>query len=289
MTGEGRAQTEHVVAERELVVHGRAIDQLVPARHVPERIQKAARRLVRQRAARARDVVGGELRIGVAREHDGQLHPAARVERAGEISADLAREPHPLLVRQLGAGSALALASRTLGEDLLTGMRQGWFFFGNLIDDIELSLARADLAIAGIYDELVDPKYRRFIPVLRGEYELTKQQVLKVRGASRLLEGEATVQRSILLRNPYIDPMHLVQVDLLKRWRAKGRESTTPASAAASLRRISATSTSSSSPKPRRACAWCASRAAIRSCSVAAARKPWRWCGRAFRFTSCRG
>jgi phosphoenolpyruvate carboxylase len=123
-----------------------------------------------------------------------------------------------------GAGSALALASRTLGDDLLRAMREGWFFYGNLIDDIELSLARADLGIAGAYDELVDAKHRRFIPVLRAEYELTKQQVLRLLGTNRLLDGEATVQRSILLRNPYIDPMHLVQVDLLKRWRAGGRE-----------------------------------------------------------------
>ena len=56
------------------------------------------------------------------------------------------------------------------------------------------------------------------------EYELTRQQVLKLRGCEHLLDGESTVQRSIMLRNPYIDPMHLVQVDLLRRWRAGSRE-----------------------------------------------------------------
>jgi phosphoenolpyruvate carboxylase len=123
-----------------------------------------------------------------------------------------------------GAGSALARASRELGDAVLREMYQNWYFFTNLVDDVELSLARADLDIAGVYEQLVEEKYRRFIPVLRAEYELTKQQVLNIRGCTQLLEGAATVQRSILLRNPYIDPMHLVQVDLLRRWRAGNRE-----------------------------------------------------------------
>ena len=81
----------------------------------------------------------------------------------------------------------------------------------------------ADLGIAAAYESLVDEPYRRFVGVLRAEYELTREEVLKVRGGERLLDGEPTVERSIMLRNPYIDPMHLVQVDLLRRWRAGGR------------------------------------------------------------------
>jgi phosphoenolpyruvate carboxylase len=122
-----------------------------------------------------------------------------------------------------GAGSALALAAQRLGEPLLREMCSGWYFFSNLIEDIELSLARADLGIAAAYDGLVDAKNRRFIDLLRAEFERTRDEVLKVRGGERLLDGEPTVQRSIMLRNPYIDPMHLVQVDLLRRWRAGGR------------------------------------------------------------------
>ena len=127
-----------------------------------------------------------------------------------------------LLPGWYGAGSALALASQKLGEGMLRQMYEGWFFFTNLIDDVELALARADLGIAAAYEGLVEEKYRRFTGLLRAEYELTRQQVLKVRGVERLLDGEPTVQRSITLRNPYIDPMHLVQVDLLRRWRASG-------------------------------------------------------------------
>jgi phosphoenolpyruvate carboxylase len=127
-----------------------------------------------------------------------------------------------LLPGWYGAGSALALASQKLGDAMLRQMYEGWFFFTNLIDDVELALARADLGIAAAYEGLVEEKYRRFTGLLRAEYELTRQQVLKVRGVERLLDGEPTVQRSIRLRNPYIDPMHLVQVDLLRRWRASG-------------------------------------------------------------------
>jgi phosphoenolpyruvate carboxylase len=123
-----------------------------------------------------------------------------------------------------GAGSALALAARTLGDAALRDMYENWFFFTNLIDDIELSLARADLEIARVYEQLVDEKHQHFIPVLRAEYELTRQQVLAIRCCVHLLDGASTVQRSIMLRNPYIDPIHLVQVDLLRRWRAGKRE-----------------------------------------------------------------
>ena len=56
-----------------------------------------------------------------------------------------------------------------------------------------------------------------------GEFELTFARVLRLRGEQRLLDGEPTMQRAIQLRNPYTDPMHLMQIDLLRRWRANGR------------------------------------------------------------------
>lgn len=123
-----------------------------------------------------------------------------------------------------GAGSALTAAHQALGEPLLRQMYQQWFFFRNIIDGVELSLARADLGIAAYYDALVDARYRRFIPVIRDEYALTRTMVLQLKQAGDLLEHEPTVQRSIRLRNPYIDPLHLLQVDLLKRWRSGGCE-----------------------------------------------------------------
>jgi phosphoenolpyruvate carboxylase len=123
-----------------------------------------------------------------------------------------------------GVGTALAAAREHLGAEVLAEMYQRWFFFQNLIDDVELALARADLGIAKFYDDLVEPRYRRFIDQIRAEFELTRQQILLVKCADCLLVEEATVQRSIRLRSPYIDPMHMLQVDLLRRWRADDRQ-----------------------------------------------------------------
>lgn len=156
--------------------------------------------------------------------------PATRVERQGVAALRSIPWTHAwsqcryMFPGWYGAGTALAAVAAEVGEDVLRGMYQSWFFFENLIDDVELSLARADLEIAKFYDALVDERYQRFITQLRAEYALTRTHVLKVKGAASLLEHEPTVRRSIQLRSPYIDPMHLVQVDLLRRWRAGGRE-----------------------------------------------------------------
>ncbi len=156
--------------------------------------------------------------------------PAARGERSGIAALRSIPWSHAwsqcryMLPGWFGAGSALAEATRTLGEHTLGEMYAHWPFFGSLLDEIELSLARVDLDIAALYANLVDAAHRRFIPVLQAEYELTKEHVLKLKGCARLLDGEPTLQRSIRLRSPYIDPMHLVQVELLQRWREGGRE-----------------------------------------------------------------
>jgi phosphoenolpyruvate carboxylase len=54
---------------------------------------------------------------------------------------------------------------------------------------------------------------------IRAEYALAQSHVQKIKGCARLLDGEPTLQRSIRLRNPYLDPMHMMQADLLRRWR----------------------------------------------------------------------
>jgi phosphoenolpyruvate carboxylase len=59
---------------------------------------------------------------------------------------------------------------------------------------------------------------------IRAEYARACEQVLSIRGTAALLDSDPTLQRSIRLRNPYVDPMNLMQVDLLRRWRAGGRQ-----------------------------------------------------------------
>ncbi|HYM36270.1 MAG TPA: phosphoenolpyruvate carboxylase, partial [Steroidobacteraceae bacterium] len=123
-----------------------------------------------------------------------------------------------------GAGAALRAVEMELGEATLSELYNRWFFFENLIDDVELALARADLDIAACYDALTQGKHADIITAIREEYALAQRHVQKLKGCARLLDGEPTLQRSIRLRNPYLDPMHMMQADLLQRWRAGGRD-----------------------------------------------------------------
>jgi phosphoenolpyruvate carboxylase len=118
----------------------------------------------------------------------------------------------------------LAAAARAFGAARLREAHGSWFFFKNLIDDVETMLARADLDIARYYEDLSPQSLRGFAAELRAEYRLACEQILAVKDSRELLDSDPTLQRSIRLRNPYVDPMNLMQVDLLRRWRAGGRQ-----------------------------------------------------------------
>ena len=122
-----------------------------------------------------------------------------------------------------GFGSGLAAACDEHGGAVLGEMAAEWPFFRHMLDDVEAMLARTDLDIAARYDALATGSPRTHAASIRQEYALTVERVLQIRGAANLLDGNPTLQRSIMLRNPYIDPMHLMQVDLLQRWRVSGR------------------------------------------------------------------
>jgi phosphoenolpyruvate carboxylase len=123
-----------------------------------------------------------------------------------------------------GAGSGLEFAKAERGIEMLRRCYRGWPFFRTLIDDIEAMLARADLNLAAYYDRLAAPDLRPFGPQLRAEFERSCELVLEIKESLALLDTDRTLQRGITLRNPYIDPMHFMQVDLLERWRASGRQ-----------------------------------------------------------------
>ena len=153
--------------------------------------------------------------------------------RSGATSIDSVRavpwvfawiQSRHLLPGWFGAGAGLGAAIEAHGLSALQAACRQWQFLRILIDDIEAMLARADLEIAHAYEELVDVPLRRHFDAIRSEYDTARQHILAVKGYSSLLDGEAQLQRSIQLRNPYVDPMNLMQVDLLRRWRATGRE-----------------------------------------------------------------
>ena len=93
--------------------------------------------------------------------------------------------------------------------------------FTDLIANVEIGLAKADISIARLYAGLVsDAMLRdRVFSMLFEEFERTKQVVLRLTGQTTLLEKNPVLARSIRLRNPYVDPLSLIQVELLRRKR----------------------------------------------------------------------
>ena len=123
-----------------------------------------------------------------------------------------------------GAGSGLAAVVAKFGLPRVRAGAAAWFFLRNLIDDVETMLARTDLDVAHHYDSLAAEGLRHFADIIRAEYRTACAQVLAIKDSRELLDSDPTLQRSIRLRNPYVDPMNLMQVDLLQRWRADGRQ-----------------------------------------------------------------
>jgi len=122
-----------------------------------------------------------------------------------------------------GFGTGLAAVIESHGEAAVRDMARDWYFFRALLGDVELVLAKADLTVAGRYSALAGPLHERFFPAIRAEFDLCVEQVLAARGQQVLLEKNDALRRSIRLRNPYVDPMSLLQVELLARWRDGGR------------------------------------------------------------------
>jgi len=123
-----------------------------------------------------------------------------------------------------GIGSGLAKAAEKFDENVFREMFKEWYFMRALTADAEMVLAKADLGIAKLYSELAGDLHEEFFPIIEQEYELTQSLILEYSEHKSLLEGDSTLQRAIMLRNPYVDPMSLMQIDLLARWRESGRE-----------------------------------------------------------------
>jgi phosphoenolpyruvate carboxylase len=125
-----------------------------------------------------------------------------------------------------GVGHALCgFAGRGGGEALLREMMAGFPFFSDLIRNVELALSKVDLSIARLYADLVEDAgiRERVFSMVSEEYRRTRDAVLAVTGQRRILEGNQVLERSLRLRNPYVDPLSLIQVELLRRKRS-GRE-----------------------------------------------------------------
>jgi len=127
-----------------------------------------------------------------------------------------------LLPSWYGAGSALEdYASKDSGLNLLREMYKRWPFFRTLTDFMQMTLAKSDLRIAETYVSLVDDAEirERLWRVIFDEHAACVGALLKITGNENLLDDSPVLQRSIRLRNPYVDPLSYVQVNLLRRLR----------------------------------------------------------------------
>jgi phosphoenolpyruvate carboxylase len=123
-----------------------------------------------------------------------------------------------------GVGSGLAAAEKRFGLPRLREMATSWPFFEVFLADVEMVLAKSDLRIARRYAALAGDLGERLFHLIEQEFELTRRSVLAIVEQDALLDRDPTLQRSIRLRNPYVDPMSFVQADLLAQWRASNRK-----------------------------------------------------------------
>jgi phosphoenolpyruvate carboxylase len=129
-----------------------------------------------------------------------------------------------LLPGWFGVGSALhAYVERSPAHrERLTALYRDWDFFATVIDNAQMALAKADMPIARLYASLVrDPALRdAVLGRIEAEHELAGRMVVAITGQKSLLDNQPGLQRSIRLRNPYVDPLNYVQVELLRRLRS---------------------------------------------------------------------
>jgi phosphoenolpyruvate carboxylase len=199
----------------------RAMDDLSPL------AQRAYRELVHETEALPR-----YLRAATPLDEIERLNIGSRPARRGPATglADLRAIPWVFAWTQsrvtlpgwYGLGSAL---SGWAGEDearwaLLAAMYREWAFFKTLVDNAQLALRTADMLIASVYATLADPADREAVfPRIAEECRRTEAAICRLTGQRDLLDEAPWLQRSILVRNPYIDPMNYVQVALLRRLR----------------------------------------------------------------------
>ena len=96
-------------------------------------------------------------------------------------------------------------------------------FFATLLDDVEMVLAKSDMAIFERYSQLARDAHAPYYARVHGEFQRCREAILAIKRQDALLQHDQRLAQSIRLRNPYVDPISLLQVDLLSRWREAGR------------------------------------------------------------------
>ena len=122
-----------------------------------------------------------------------------------------------------GVGSGLKAAREAGKADVMKTMLGGWHFFHTFISNVEMTLAKTDLAMAKRYVETLVPKeLHHFLDTILEEFELTVKEVLALTQKKELLGDQEILARTLQVREAYLAPLHLLQISLLHRVRSAG-------------------------------------------------------------------